>query len=107
MTRGRGHYRKPDLLLLLAAAVVLCALVTTAATAGETVNFFPRSAANYQVSSQENEGFSLASMGDTGGVLRVSLTPPPEHVQDFVDSGASTQRQDTFSHVFVFLRYPW
>jgi hypothetical protein len=107
MIRGKGHYRKPDPLMLLAAAVVLGAVVTTAALAAETFNFFARSGTDYRISPQANDGFSVASLGEAGAGLRVSLTPPREHSQDYVGSRVSTQAKETFSHVFFFLRYPW
>jgi hypothetical protein len=106
MIRGKSHHRRPDPLLLLAIVVILCSAVTTAATAGESFNFFPKSVLAYQSRSQDG-GFTVASMGTTGGGVTVSLTPPNKVPQDFLDGGESVQNQEMLSNIFLFLRYPW
>ena len=106
MIRGKRHHRRPDPLLLLAIAVILCSALTTAATAGELYNFFPKSVLVYQAKPQNN-GFIIASMGNSGGGVSVSLTPPNKLPQDFLDGGESIQNQEMLSNVFLFLRYPW
>ncbi len=107
MIRGKSHHRWPDPLLLLAAAVVLCAVMTTAATAGELFNFFPKPESTYRLPPQDN-GYTVARMGHTGGGLRVSLTPPCELPQDFLDGRGSAQKQEVLlSQVYFSLRYPW
>lgn len=106
MIRGKSHHRRPDPLLLLVIAVILCSSMTTAAIAGELFNFFPKSVLVYEVKPQDS-GFTLASMGNTGGGVTVSLTPPNKLPQDFLDGGESVQNQEMLSNVFLFLRYPW
>ena len=106
MIRGKSHRRRPDPLLLLAAAVVLGAVMTTAVTAGELFNFFPRPESAYRLTPQDS-GYTVARMGHSGGGLHVSLTPPRELPQDFHDGGDSAQGEDMLSHVYVYLRYPW
>ena len=111
MFRGKNHHRRPDPLLLLAAIVVLFAVMTTAATAGELFNFIPKPGTLYrsppQVSGYQDSGYTVARMGQAGGGLRVSLTPPRELPQDFLDGRGSAQKQELLSHVFLFLHYPW
>lgn len=106
MIRGKSHRRRPDPLLLLAAVVILGAVMTSAATAGELFNFFPKPQSIYGLQSQD-DGFTVASMDHTGGGFNVSLTPPHELPQDFLDGQESAQKQEMLSHVFVFFRYPW
>jgi hypothetical protein len=106
MIRAKSHHRRPDPLLLLAAIVLLGVLMTSAASAAELINFFPKSEAVYHPQSQD-DGFMVASMGHTGGALNVSLTPPDEHQHSFPDDQGSVQKQEIFSPVFLFLRYPW
>jgi len=106
MIRGKSHHRRPDPLLLLTIAVILCSAMTTAATAGELYNFFPKSVLVYQARPQIS-GFTVASMGNSGMGVTVSLTPPNKLPQDFLDGGASAQNQEMLSNVFLFLRYPW
>jgi hypothetical protein len=107
MIRGKGHYRKPDPLLVLAAAVVLGAVLTTAAMAGETFNIFAKPGSDYQAPLLRDAGFSVASLGENGAGLRVSLTPPRGDSRGYVDSRVTTQGKETFSNVYFFLRYPW
>ena len=106
MIRGKSHHRRPDPFLLLVIAVILCSAMTTAATAGESFNFFPKSVLVHQVKPQDN-GYTVASMGTSGGGVTVSLTPPNKLPQDFLDGGGSVQNQEMLSNVFLFLRYPW
>lgn len=106
MIRGKSHHRRPDPLLLLVAVVVLCAVMTTVSTASELVNFFPKPDTGYRLQPQVG-GFTVASMGHTGGGLSVSLTPPRELPQDFLDGRGSAQNQEMLSNVFLFLHYPW
>ena len=106
MIRGNSHHRRPDPLLLLAAAVVLCAVMTTAATAGESFNFFPKPHSSYRLDPEDN-GFIVASMDRSGGLVNVSLTPPRGLPHDFLDGQESAKNQETLSSVFLFLRYPW
>jgi hypothetical protein len=106
MIRRKSHHRRPDPLLLLVIAVILCSALTTAATAGEVYNFFPKSVLVYKAKPRDS-GFTVASMGNTGGNVAVSLTPPNKLPQDFLDGGASVQNQEMLSNVFLFLRYPW
>lgn len=107
MIRGKGHYRKPDPLLVLAAAVVLGAVLTTAAMAGETFNILAKPGSGYQAPSLQDAGFSVASLGENGAGLRVSLTPPRGYARENADSRVRTQGKETFSNVYFFLRYPW
>ena len=106
MIRRKSHHRRPDPLLLLVIAVILCSAMTTAATAGELYNFFPKSVLVYKAKPQDS-GFTVASMGNTGAGVTVSLTPPNRLPQDFLDGGESVQNQEMLSNVFLFLRYPW
>jgi hypothetical protein len=106
MIRGKCHHRRPDPLLLLVVVVILCAAMTSAATAGELFNFFSKSDLVYRPKPQDS-GFTVASMGNTGGGLNVSLTPPSKLPQDFLDGRDSAQNQEMLSNVFLFLRYPW
>jgi len=106
MIRGKSHHRRPDPLLLLAIAVILCSAMTTVVTAGELYTFFPKSVLAYQARSQE-DGLTLASMGNGGGGVAVSLTPPNKLPQDFLDGGKSVQNQEMLSNIFLFLRYSW
>jgi hypothetical protein len=106
MIRGKSHHCRPDPLQLLVIAVILCSAMTTAATAGEVFNFFPKSVLVYQAKPQDN-GFTVASMGNSGGGVNVSLTSPNKLPQDFLDGGGSVQNQEMLSNVFLFLRYPW
>ena len=106
MIRGKSHHRRPDLLLLLVVAVILCAAMTTAATAGELFNFFPNSELVYRQEPWDS-GYTVASMGNTGGGLNVSLTPPNKLPRDFLDGRDSAQNQEMLSNVFLFLRYLW
>jgi hypothetical protein len=106
MIRGKRHHRRPDPLLLLAIAVILCSAMTTAATADELYNFFPKSVLVYKAKPQDS-GFTVASMGHVGAGVTVSLTPPNRLPQDFLDGGESVQNQEMLSTVFLFLRYPW
>jgi hypothetical protein len=106
MIRGKSHHRRPDPFLLLIAVVMLCALMTTAATAGELFNFFPKPESTHQIT-PEDSGFIVASMGHSGGGVNVSLTPPHELPQNFLNDRGSTQKQELPSHIFLFLRYPW
>jgi hypothetical protein len=107
MIRGKGHYRKPDPLLVLAAAVVLGAVLTTAAMAGETFNILARPGSGYQAPSPRDAGFSVASLGENGANLRVSLTPPRGYSRENADGRVRTQGKETLSNVYFFLRYPW
>jgi hypothetical protein len=106
MIRGISHHRRPDPLLLLVIAVILCSAMTTAATAGELSLLIPKPVLVSQVKPQKS-GFTVASMGITGGGVTVSLTPPNKLPQDFLDGGGSVQNQEMLSNVFLFLRYPW
>jgi hypothetical protein len=106
MIRGKSHHRRSDPLLLLTIAVILCSAMTTVATADELYNFFPKSVLVYQAKPQDS-GFTVASMGNTGAGVTVSLTPPNKLPQDFLDGGESVQNQEMLSNVFLFLRYPW
>jgi hypothetical protein len=106
MIRGKSHHRWPDPFLLLIAVVMLCAVMTTAATAGELFNFFPKPELIYQLK-QEDSGFTVTRVGGSGGGLNVSLTPPTKLPQDFLDGQEAAQSQETLSNVFLFVRYPW
>ena len=106
MIRGKSHHRRPDPLVLLVTAVILCAVLTTAATAGEMFNFFPKSKLISR-SKPQDSGFTVAGMGSAGGGLNVSLTPPNKLPIDFLDGWESAQNQEMLSNVFLFLRYPW
>jgi hypothetical protein len=106
MIRGKSHHRRLDPLLLLAIVVILCSAMTTAATAGDLYNFFPKSVLVYKAKPRDS-GFTVASMGTAGAGLTVSLTPPNKLPQDFLDGGESVQNQEMLSTVFLFLRYPW
>jgi hypothetical protein len=106
MFRGKNHHRSPDPLLLLAAIVVLFAVMTTAATAGESFNFLPKPGALYR-SPPQDSGYTVARMGQSGGGLCISLTPPRELPQDFLDGQGSIHKQEMLSHVFLFIHYPW
>ena len=106
MIRGKSHHRRPDPLLLLVIAVILCSAITTAATAGELYNFFPKSVLVYKAKPQDS-GFTVASMGSAGGSVTVSLTPPNKLPQDFLDGGESARNQEMLSNVFLFFHYPW
>ena len=106
MIRGKSHHRRPDPLLLLVIAVILCSAMTTAATAGELYNFFPKSVLVYKAKPQDN-GFTVASMGNTGAGVTFSLTSPNKLPQDFLDGGDSARNQEMLSNVFLFFHYPW
>ena len=106
MIRGKRHHRRPDPLLLLAIAVILCSAMTTAATAHELYNFFPKSVLILQLTPQDS-GFIVANMGNGGGDVAVSLKPPNKLPQDFLDGGGAVQNQEMLSNIFLFLRYPW
>jgi len=106
MIRGKSHHRRPDPLLLLVIAVILCSAITTAATAGELYNFFPKSVLVYKAKPQDN-GFTVASMGTAGAGVTFSLTSPNKLPQDFLDGGDSARNQEMLSNVFLFLHYPW
>ena len=106
MINGKSHHRRLAPLLLIVAAVLPGAVMTSAASAGESISFFPKSETGYRAPSQEN-GILVASMGHTGGALNVSLTPPYEHPHGFLDGQNSAQKQEVLSEVFLFLRYPW
>ena len=106
MIRGNSHHRRPDPLLLLVIAVILCSAITTAATAGELYNFFPKSVLVYKAKPQDS-GFTVASMGTAGAGVTVSLTSPNKLPQDFLDGGESARNQEMLSNVFLFLHYPW
>jgi hypothetical protein len=106
MITGGSHHRRPDPFLLLVAAVILGAVMTSAATAGDLFNYFPKTQSAFNPQSQD-DGFMVASMGHNGGGVSVSLTPPQELPQDFLYEDAASQQQEMLSHVFVFVRYPW
>ncbi len=106
MIRGKSHHRRHDPLLLFLTAVILCSAMTTTATAGELFNSFPKSDQVYRPKPQDS-GFTVASMGNTGGGLNVSLTPPNKLPRDFLDGRDAAQNQEVLSNVFLFLRYPW
>jgi len=106
MIRGKSHHRRPDPFLLFIAVVVLCAVMTTAATAGELVNFFAKPALVYQLKPRDG-GVTVTRMGNSGGGLNVSLTPPLKLPQDFLDGRGAAQNQEMLSNVFLFVRYPW
>jgi hypothetical protein len=106
MIRGNSHHRRPDPFLLLIAAVILGVVMTSAATAGEYFNFLPKPQSAYGLQSQD-DGVIVASMGHSGGAVNVSLTPPQELPQDFLEAQGATRPREMFSHVFVFVRYPW
>jgi hypothetical protein len=106
MIRGNSHHRWPDPFLMLIAVVVLCAVMTTAATAGEMFNFFPKPVLGYQLKSQDG-GFTVTRVGNSGGGLNVSLKPPIKLPQDSLDGRGAGQNQEMLSNVFLFVRYPW
>jgi hypothetical protein len=60
----------------------------------------------YRLKHQES-GFTVTSMGSSGGRLNVSLTPPIKLPQDFLDGQRAAQNQEMLSNVFLFVRYPW
>jgi hypothetical protein len=106
MLRGISHHRRPDPFMLFVTAVILCSAVTTTASAGELFNFFPKSDTVYRPK-PKGSGFTVASMGNTGGGLNVSLTPPNKLPRDFLDGRDTAQNEEMLSNVFLFLRYPW
>lgn len=106
MITGKSHHRRPDPLLLLAAAVLLGAVMTAAATAGELFNSSPVSGTLYRPQLTDG-GFVVASMGQNGGGLSVSLTPPYQPARDFTNEQAAIQQPETLSQFFLLLRYPW
>jgi hypothetical protein len=106
MITGKSHYRKPDPLLLLASAVLLCAVMTTAAAAGDGIDFLPAPAVIPHVP-VDDSGFTLASVGHEGGKVRMSLVPPYPMARISPGEQRSIHRQETLSQVFLFLHYPW
>ena len=86
--------------------MVLCAVMTTAATAGELFNFFPKPELVYQLKHKDS-GITVTRVGNSGGGLNVSLTPPIKLPQDFLDGRGAAQNQEMLSNVFLFVRYPW
>jgi hypothetical protein len=106
MITGKSHHRRADPLLLLAAAVFLCAVMTTAATAGEQLDF-QTGAGVVQGPQLQDAGFTVASMGNGGVGVSVSLTPPYSLAQDSAGEPGAIQKQETLSQVFLYVRYPW
>jgi hypothetical protein len=106
MITGKSHHRRPDPLLLLAAAVFLCAVMTTAATAGEPIDFPPGSGVVHGPQLHD-KGFTVASVGRGGAGVSVSLTPPCSMAQDSAGEPGAIQEQETLSQVFLYVRYPW
>jgi hypothetical protein len=106
MLKGNSHHRRPDPLLLLAVAVLLCAVMTSAATAGDVFNARPGTGGNHRPQVQDC-GFTVASVGNEGAGLSVSLTPPYRMSEGFAREQGMAPKQETLSQVFLYVRYPW
>jgi hypothetical protein len=105
--RGKRHYRKFDPLLLLVVAVTLGAVMTTAVNAAEPSMFIPHIDPAIQTFPIDSYGYRIAQVHDTGAVLHISMSPPPEINDSFLASGGREQGLGKFSDVFLSIRYPW
>lgn len=107
MLRDRHHYRKPDPLLLLAVAVALAAMMTSAVQAGEPSLFYSLAQPAFALSVDRDQGFTVARVGEDGGNLHVSLSPPPDVIEGIRASGGSEADLENLNNVFLSVRFPW
>lgn len=105
--RGENLTRTPDPLILLAVVIVLGALMITTVQAAEPFQFKQQSRFAKLTADFDENGYRLASLGETDVGLHVSMNPPPDIEKSYHASGGSKHGMSNQSDVFLSIRLPW